>query len=197
MKGQNGEMRSQQRGVLSERTLSSSGNNPPSRGDGVPPKAHPETRKIQVFRRGAPSIACLLSPKDEYVLGPSIVPVSENAVFETFNLTFELFTGVTDYGSKSGTTGSKSTSRKISTPCTKSHHPTPWRIAFNFHEGYPICTTHRASAIIGIYGMLPGDNVDKVILENVRQDPRNLEFQKNLGVGFPDAGDDGSPVGAT
>ena len=109
--------------------------------------------------------------KDEYVLGPPIVPVSENTPYaETFNPTFEL--GYWRYGLKVAKEWYNRLNIDVPTKIDSVYHQlSPYPVEdslYVLYEGIPDMWTKYTfehPAIIGIYGMLPGDDVDKVILE--------------------------------
>lgn len=138
------------------------------------------------------SLAYYHPGKDEYVLGPPIVPVSENTPYsETFNPTFEL--AYWRYGLRVAQKWYNRLSidvpGNIDTVYQKlSPYPVEDSL-YILYEGIPDMWTQYTfehPAIIGIYGMLPGDDVDKVILE--RTFDKILEtwnFKRIWGWDFP------------
>jgi len=117
------------------------------------------------------SLAYYHPEKDECVLGPPIVPVSENTpYYETFNPTFEL--AYWRYGLRVAKEWydrlNIDVPENIETVYQKlSPYPVEDSL-YVLYEGIPDMWTKYTfehPAIIGIYGMLPGDDVDKVILE--------------------------------
>jgi len=110
--------------------------------------------------------------KGEYVLGPPIVPVSENTKYgDTFNPTFEL--GYWRYGLKTAKTWYQRLDSVVPPPIDTVYQrlsPYPMEDSlYVLYEGIPDMWskfTFEHPAIIGIYGMLPGDGVDRKVLEN-------------------------------
>jgi hypothetical protein len=118
------------------------------------------------------SIAHYDSIEQKYVLGPPLIPVSENIDFmSTFNPTFEL--GYWRFGLKTALNWYNRLRKEppeILEKVLKNLAPLPVEDGlYVMHEGIQNMWTkynYEHPALIGAYGMLPGDGVDIKILEN-------------------------------
>ena len=130
--------------------------------------------------------------KEEYVLGPPIVPVSENTPYDlTYNPTFEL--GYWRYGLRVAKEWYNRL--QVTVPAridSVYNHLAPYPVdegLYVLYEGIPNMWTEYTfehPAIIGIFGMLPGESVDKEILENTFDKILSTwDFKRIWGWDFP------------
>lgn len=138
------------------------------------------------------SFAYYYPEKNEYVLGPPIVPVSENTPWaETFNPTFEL--GYWRYGLKVAQKWYKRLNREVPEKIVTVYEKlSPYPVEdslYVLYEGIKNMWsdyTFEHPAIIGIYGMMPGDNVDIQMLERTFDKILSTwNFKKIWGWDFP------------
>jgi len=138
------------------------------------------------------SVAHYDSVRMQYVLGPPLIPVSENVEYwETLNPTFEL--GYWRFGLRVA----KEWYRRCGLEPPASIDSVLQNLAplpvendlYVVHEGVQDMWTsynYEHPAIIGTYGMLPGDGVDPEILENTFNKIMSAwNFEKTWGWDFP------------
>ncbi|HHJ09532.1 MAG TPA: hypothetical protein ENK25_01405 [Bacteroidetes bacterium] len=138
------------------------------------------------------SVAHYDSIKQQYVLGPPLIPVSENVEYwETLNPTFELsywrfgLKVAKDWYQRCGLE-----SPDIMEDVLQKLAPLPVENdLYVLYEGVQNMWTKynfEHPALIGTYGMLPGDGVDVEILENTYNKIRSVwKFEKTWGWDFP------------
>jgi len=132
------------------------------------------------------------SIKQQYVLGPPLIPVSENLEYwETLNPSFEL--AYWRFGlrvAKDWYTRCGLESPDIIDEVAENLAPLPVENdLYLLHEGVQDMWTkynYEHPALIGTYGMLPGDGVDEEILENTFNKIMSVwKFEKTWGWDFP------------
>lgn len=138
------------------------------------------------------SVAHYDSLRKQYVLGPPLIPVSENVEYDTtLNPTFELaywrfgLRVAKDWYERCGL----KTPEKIEDVLQKLAPLPVENGSYVLYEGVPEMWTKynfEHPALIGTYGMLPGDGVEVEILENTFNNIMSTwNFQKTWGWDFP------------